>query len=160
MLQNIGFFGITKMGLLQNHRKTCILLKRHLRKNLGVTLGINKLKNATKHRIFQDLLRCPLAKPPGKCVFCYSTLRPDLRADPGKQTAPRSGDDWGNDSSATLRLRLRTPNKNPFKPYNVLISTFYILLWFKRFEMDLSIISKFSFIIQCRAPNNRPPPGL
>ena len=57
------------MGIMQNHRKTCILLKCHLRKIVGVTIGINKLTNATKRRVYQDLIMCLLQNHRRTCIL-------------------------------------------------------------------------------------------
>ena len=138
-------FQDSQYALLRNPRKTCILLKRRFRKIVGVGVGINKPRSATKHRVFRSP-KWASCKTLGKRAFCHNdlpvqvpevkmkptyadppppptivlaavwradrstpTLRPVLRADPGKQTTPRSGDNKDNDSSATLRLSLRTP---------------------------------------------------
>ena len=48
---------------MQNPTKMCISLKRHFRKIVGVTLGIIKLRNAIKRRVFRISSEARLAKP-------------------------------------------------------------------------------------------------
>ena len=62
------------MGILQNHSKTCILLKRRLRKIAGVGVGIIKPRSATKRRVFRITKNGHRAKPINKEVLLGTNL--------------------------------------------------------------------------------------
>ena len=58
------------MGILNNPRKTCILLKHRFRKIIGVALGIINGGMLQNVGFFQDQQKRASCKTPGKRVFC------------------------------------------------------------------------------------------